>query len=290
MDEEFITLMKTTLPQYIVQCFLFSGFDTPKVVAHMTTDGPGNSIDQIEQFILKHYPDEPSCYHMSNIKHTHVFTPGHRIRISDFIKDVKAQHVPPKRKLQCRDSSNKRVQSCNKTTDTIPEEVNRINTYSPNEPRYDLQKISDDTRKRILKWIQQSGFKFAADKSYYLKEHQDYMVKVKLNASNKPTVFIHHALCSKEYKLNEKVTSESIDKPTFMLSNWTGHIKRCVETKNQKVVKQQTISQFLPSPLNNVAQGTRIYAKQPAYDKSTQDETSATSEHIETWKNLYHWF
>ena len=91
-----MTLMKSTLPQYVVQCFLFSGFDTPEVVARMTTDGPGNSIEQMEQYILKEYPDEQSCYHMSIIKHSHVFTPGHKIRISDFIKDVKAKHAPPK--------------------------------------------------------------------------------------------------------------------------------------------------------------------------------------------------
>ena len=45
-DEKFMTLMKSTLPQYVVQRFLFSGFDTPRVVASMITDGPGNSIDQ----------------------------------------------------------------------------------------------------------------------------------------------------------------------------------------------------------------------------------------------------
>ena len=148
----------------LFNAFLFSGFDTPKVV-HMTTDGPGNSIDQIEQYILKEYPDEQSYHHMSIIKHSHVFTLGHRVRISDFIKDIKAQHVPPKQKLQCSDSSNKRIQSCNKTSYIISEEVNTYttNSHSPNEPRYDLQKISDDIRKRILKWIQQSDLK--SDKS-----------------------------------------------------------------------------------------------------------------------------
>ena len=44
---------------------------TPRVVASMTTDGPGNSINQMEQYILKEYPDEQSCYHMSIIKHSH---------------------------------------------------------------------------------------------------------------------------------------------------------------------------------------------------------------------------
>lgn len=124
-----------------------------------------------------------------------------------------------------------------------------------------------------------------------MKEHKDYMVKVKLNASNKPTASVHCALCSKEYKLNEKVTSEPTDKLTFMLSNSTSHIKRCVEIKNRKVARQQSISQFLPSPLNHTTQGTRMCAKQPVYDKSTQGEASSKSrsttfEHAETEHSL----
>ena len=115
-----------------------------------------------------------------------------------------------------------------------------------------------------------------------MTERKDYMVKVKLNASNKPTVSIHCALCSKEYKLNEKVTSEPTDKPTFMLSN-------CMEIKNRKIVRQQTLSQFLPPPSNNTTQGARMCVKQPAHDKGTQGETlskSTTFEHAATEKSL----
>ena len=80
--------MKTTLSQYVVQCFLLSGFDTPKVVGRMTTDGPGNSIDQMEQYILEEYSDEQACYHMYIIKHSHVFTPSHWINGMFIIKTV----------------------------------------------------------------------------------------------------------------------------------------------------------------------------------------------------------
>ena len=126
------------------------------------------------------------------------------------------------------DESNKRKQSSNKTLDTTKSEHTAQLSHVP---RYDLQKISDDIRKRILKWIQQSSVK-SEDRPYHLKEHEHYTVCVKPNSSNKPTVSIHCALCNKYYKLNEKVRSEPIDKSVFMLSNWTCHIKKCVEAKN----------------------------------------------------------
>ena len=48
-DEKFLIFMKQSLPQYVVQCFLYTGYDTARVVAQMNTDsGPANSIDQIE--------------------------------------------------------------------------------------------------------------------------------------------------------------------------------------------------------------------------------------------------
>lgn len=136
-------------------------------------------------------------------------------------------YVPPKQKRHyCdldSDESNKRKQSWNKTLDTIKSEHN---TQSSHVPRHDLQKYHD-IRKQILKWIQQSGIKSykSEDKSYHLKEHEQYTVNVKLNSSNKSTVSIHCALCNKDYKLNEKVSSEPIDKSVFMLFNWTSHIK-----------------------------------------------------------------
>ena len=98
-EEEFMNLLKASLPPYIVQCFIMSGYDSARVVAQMTTNGPDNSINQMEKFILKEYSDDPSCYHMSKTKSTYVFAPGHRIKIADFINDVKAYKVPIKRKL-----------------------------------------------------------------------------------------------------------------------------------------------------------------------------------------------
>ena len=56
-DEEFVAYMRESLPKYVVQCFLYSGYDTAQVVAQMTTErGPTNTIDEIEAFILQNFP------------------------------------------------------------------------------------------------------------------------------------------------------------------------------------------------------------------------------------------
>ena len=41
----------------VVNCMLASGFDVPKVVAMDVTDKPGNSIQQIKQFIGENFAD-----------------------------------------------------------------------------------------------------------------------------------------------------------------------------------------------------------------------------------------
>ena len=45
---------------------------------------PGNSIEQIEQFISDGYPNDPEYY-----KRGKKFPPGHKIRIQDFVNQVK---------------------------------------------------------------------------------------------------------------------------------------------------------------------------------------------------------
>ena len=61
-DGEFLTLMKETIPEYAMYCFLNAGYDTPNVVVQMKTIGNNNSLDEIESFILKHFSDDDSCF------------------------------------------------------------------------------------------------------------------------------------------------------------------------------------------------------------------------------------
>lgn len=110
MEDELMELMRTKLPQYVVECFSVTGFDTFEVIAQMnTTDGStSNSIDQIESFILKHFPDNPMYHHTSSLSPSLVFVPGHRIRIIQFVDEIKAKYAimkGRKRKLASQEAS-----------------------------------------------------------------------------------------------------------------------------------------------------------------------------------------
>ena len=278
-EEEFMNFLKASLPPYIVQCFIVSGYDSARVVAQMTTNGSDNSIDQMEKFILKEYSDDPSCYHMSKTKSTYVFAPGHRIKITDFINDVKAYKVPVKRKLNSNPATNKKYRSHASSLIKSPPESESELREKPQQ--FDLQSISDSVRKRIYKWVQQSST------LNHLKEHQDYSVKVKLNVLNKPTVSVLCTFCSKEYKLHNKDSTTDIDtedsKLNFMISNWTGHVKKCFNARSCKRAKQQTISKFLPSiddkPIHMNKESSQTPVHQCLPSKTMSDNLSTPHKH-----------
>ena len=76
-------LLSESLPMYVVKCFTAAGFDTIDVISKMdVSTKPGNSIEQIEQYISTEYPD----YFASKSKK---FPPGHRLRIQQFVDSVK---------------------------------------------------------------------------------------------------------------------------------------------------------------------------------------------------------
>ena len=55
--------MKEKLPSYVVNCLQAAGFDVPEVIVDMDiSQGPGNSITVIEEFIEKRYPRDPEYY------------------------------------------------------------------------------------------------------------------------------------------------------------------------------------------------------------------------------------
>ena len=51
-SNEAIKVMKRKLPEYIVNCFIASGFDTLAIISEMDISSkPGNSLQQIEEYI-----------------------------------------------------------------------------------------------------------------------------------------------------------------------------------------------------------------------------------------------
>lgn len=63
-NKEFMDYLKASLPSYNCSVFhLIRIWFSLSSIPQMTTSGHNDSIDQIEQFILKEYPDDPSHHH-----------------------------------------------------------------------------------------------------------------------------------------------------------------------------------------------------------------------------------
>lgn len=64
--------MKERLPLYVVGCFLAAGYDTAKVVSQMDSA----SINTIESFIVKHYPNNEEFFSSpaQGSEHTFLFS------------------------------------------------------------------------------------------------------------------------------------------------------------------------------------------------------------------------
>ena len=198
-DHKFLTLMEQFLSAYAIKCFIYAGYDTPNVVAQMKTVGTGNSLDEIESFILKHFSDDDSCFPPTVRKddsippllvsakcRQFVFPPGHRIRITDFINSVKSSYASTGKKRPSPTTFLAKKQNSSSF------EIGEIGSKKEkSEATYDLNEIADDVRKRIIKWQRkQTDTKLAE-----LKEFHHYKVIVKLDCSEHPnvSVFVNYA-------------------------------------------------------------------------------------------------
>ena len=96
LTDEALHLMKSKLPQYVVNCLVAAGFDTLKVLSMMdVSNNERNSISEVEEYVCKERPD---CLPHGK------FPPGHRIRIQMFVKEVQAL-VNPKVTLKGKGKS-----------------------------------------------------------------------------------------------------------------------------------------------------------------------------------------
>ena len=239
MDKGLLESMKQTLPKYAVNCFIYAGYDNiPAITQMITAEGPQNSLDQIEKFILKLYLNDKSCYPptvtengnlSSDFKPKFVFLPGHRVLITSFINGIKGKHM-----LKCKDAK-KRV-----TKDQMAS-AKKVKVDQPSSSdSCNLESIFDDVRKRIMKWQRKQD----CDKILELREHKHYSVHCQLDTSNQLDVFVSCEMCNKKYKLNDKM--EACGNTVIMISNWTSHIKKCIANAEQNGGhKQVTISKFV---------------------------------------------
>lgn len=88
-------MMKKRLPEYVVNSFVAAGYDTLEVISELdVSDKPGNSLEEIEEFITKEHPDDSqfsrACSATSAPTCTFKLPPGHRKRVQKFVEDVKS--------------------------------------------------------------------------------------------------------------------------------------------------------------------------------------------------------
>jgi len=235
--------MEKSLPMYVINCFLYAGYDNTAAVVQMTTEGPENSLDQIEQFIMKYFPSDALCY-SSNFTADQrekfkpppfVFLPGHRFLIAKFINDVKAKHAL-NNKLSKKRPAGKPNDSITANTGTSAKKQKFVGaaTLETTGDRYNLEYICDDVRKRIIEWQK----KHSSSEIKGLHEHSDYKVECKLSTSGNLEATVWCRFCNKIYQLGTKeVKSGSV---IALLSNWTGHALKCIEQWNKRQVLEKT--------------------------------------------------
>ena len=84
LTQEATTLMRQNLPEYVVNCFIASGYDTLQAVS---TIGDEN-LQEIEEFINSEYPQDERFISNSFATSTK-FLPGHKRLIMDFVENTK---------------------------------------------------------------------------------------------------------------------------------------------------------------------------------------------------------
>lgn len=176
---DIVTLMKQRLPEYIVNCFMSSGYDEMEVISTMdTSDKEHNSIDKIEKFIQRKYAN--SAEHNPFPSPAFEFPPGHRIRICNFVKEVK------KLKESCGSGKNvctrKRGKPKSHLENNVFAEKKQKHLEDSEEEASDVQESNVLTVTGVSKQVRSSLGKWMAkqknDRSGQLHEGEHYSLQI----------------------------------------------------------------------------------------------------------------
>ena len=217
-----VILMKQRLPEYIVNCFMSSGYDEMEVISTMdTSDKEHNSIDKIEKFIQRKYAN--SAEHNPFPSPALEFPPGHRIRICNFVKEVKELRE------SCRSDKNVRTGKRRKPEShpeyNVPSEKKRQKHVEDSEKEADDQEsnvltvmgVSKQVRSSLRKWMA----KQQNDRLGQLHEGEHYSLQIIPKGT--PGAFLVSMKC---LACGTSVMLHQI-KSSVMVSNWYRHAKLC---------------------------------------------------------------
>ena len=218
-----------------------SGYDEMEVISTMdTSDKEHNSIDKIEKFIQRKYAN--SAAHNPFSSPTFEFPPGHRIRICNFVKEVREScgsdqvrsdknvHTGKRRKPESNPSSNPEY--------NVPSENKRQKLHvEDSEEEVDVQEskvltvmgVSKQVRSSLRKWMA----KQKNDQLGQLHEGEHYSLQIIPKGT--PGVFlisIKCLACGTSVMLHQA-------KSSVMVSNWYRHAKLCFKKQAGRAGRYQ---------------------------------------------------
>ena len=216
-----IPLMQRRLPKYVANCLQAAGYDEQEVIATMdTSEGEKNSISKIEKYIEIHHkinpdmlPNSLSSLPSSITALPFEFPPGHRIRICNFVQEVK--------------------QACRNTVSTINNRSSTIIAQTKNQITLSADEINSQVCENITKWIKQQK-KITLNS---LKNGKHYSVDVNETSKGHFSVHIRCILCHTSIRLQQFKGSTR-----YQISNWCRHVKMC--PINNTNCKQKKLSQL----------------------------------------------
>lgn len=258
-QREALLLMQRKLPQYVINCFVAAGFDTIDAIATMDiSKNPENSLHVIEEFINRKHPNDPQ-FTSTNSASTVEFPPGHRGLIESFVREVKGLNEEKrracKRHFQTPSTMSKRRKVALNTSDSsgaIPLSDTSSTSSCSLEASTNLGSIMADVRQQLAKWQRRHKNARVRD----IKEHEHFEISVRL-AGEVHIASVRCKVCGKNYSLGMKH-----EKP--LISNWTRHIERCLDSPHRNVRGRRKLDSYfskassatpLSSPPSVISQG-----------------------------------
>ena len=220
-EEETLLALKRELPDYVVESFMATGYDTLQVIAKMDTSrNPGNSLEEIEQFISTEFIEDPHFARGITSIHTFKFLPGDRQRIINFISNI--------RKNLDQEEKAKRLNT--KRTATKSNHAQSIKRKKENS---DTDVVSNDTgdlldQAKAVTMVQQQICKWqrsqSSSKIKELKENEHFEINTSTldHSTSGFCVTISCKMCGHKSTLGFK-------DHTVLLSNYTRHVNKCIE-------------------------------------------------------------
>ena len=243
---DIIEMMKQKLPEYIVQCFIMSGFDDIDAVTEMNIGNEsGNSIETIEKYVDCHKFENCRSPFQSSETPFH-FPPGHIVRIKKFVGEIKAKYSDTaskqKHSMQACKKKTVKQQRCEQTADD------------------DITSVTAEIREKVVHWAKNTY------KGRRLKENEDYTIIAKRNASDSRLLSVSvRCGCGKPFIMQRRQTG---NRP-WLISNFTKHFKQCtISSKKGKGRQENLQSYFTSSPdtkTHNTHQFSNTLFRAPTY-------------------------